>query len=309
MIEELDHLLIPLDGSRLAEAVLPPAFALASACGCTVTLLHVVEHRAPRTVHGEPHLHDPAEAAEYLGRVADQHARYGVPVEIHVHPNEEHDVARSIAAHADEFEADLILLATHGSGGVRGFLFGSIAQQVLQQSTKPVLLIRPEQGYPEAFRYRTIMVPLDGTADAEMVLPMAVLLASRTGARLHLVRVVPTLSTLPGTSGAIATFLPGATAALLEIEEREARAYLNALQRRLPGAPSTEVRRGDVARELAQAGAGVDADLIMMSTHGRAGIEGYWSGSIAAKVLSRYNRPLLLMRIRQNGVVNAEPGR
>ncbi|CCF85713.1 UspA domain protein (fragment) [Nitrolancea hollandica Lb] len=96
---------------------------------------------------------------------------------------------------------------------------------------------------------------------------------------------------------------------MLEIEEREARAYLNVLQRRLPGASSTEVRRGDVARELAQAGAGVDADLIMMSTHGRAGIEGYWSGSIAAKVLSRYNRPLLLMRIRQNGVVNAEPGR
>ncbi len=307
MIEEFDHVLIPLDGSRLAEAVLPPAFALASVCGCAVTLLHVIEHRAPKTVHGEPHLHDPSSAAEYLGRVAKQYARYGVPVDVHVHPNEEDDVARSIAEHADEFETDLILLATHGSGGVRDFLFGSIAQQVLQQSTKPVLLVRPEQGYPEAFRYRTIMIPLDGTADAEMVLPMAVLLASRTGARLHLVRVVPTLSTLPGTSGAIATFLPGATSALLDIEEREAHAYLNALQRRLPHVCSVEVRRGDVARELAQAGAGVDADLVMMSTHGRAGIEGYWSGSIAGKVLSRYNRPLLLMRIRQNGVVNAEP--
>lgn len=309
MIEGLDHLLIPLDGSRLAEAVLPPAFALASACGSTITLLHVIEHHAPRTVHGEPHLHDLSGAAEYLGRVANQYARYGVPVDVHVHPNEEDDVARSIAEHADEFETDLILLATHGSGGLRDFLFGTIAQQVLQQSTKPVLLVRPEQGYPEEFRYQTIMIPLDGTADAEMVLPMAVLLATGTGARLHLVRAVPTLSTLPGESGAVATFLPGATAALLEIEEREAYAYLDAVRRRSPRVASIEVRRGDIARELAQAGAGVDADLIMMSTHGRAGIEGYWSGSIAAKVLSRYNRPLLLMRIRQNGVVNTEPGR
>lgn len=308
MTEPLQHLLVPLDGSRLAEAVLPPAFALATACGSTITLLHVIEHQAPKTVHGEPHLSDLAGATAYLQSVAGQYARSAVPVEIHVHPNEEHDVARSIAEHADEFGADLILLATHGSGGVRDFLFGTIAQQVLQRGTQPVLLVRPEYEYPEAFRYQTIMVPLDGTEEAEMVLPMAVMLTSRAGARLHLVRVVPTVGTLPGTSGAVATFLPGATTALLNIEEREAREYLDALRRRLSPASSIEVRRGDIARELARAGAKAGADLIMMSTHGRAGIESYWSGSVAAKVLSRYSRPLLLMRIRRNGAVNTNPG-
>ena len=306
MIEPLQNLLVPLDGSRLAEAVLPPGFATATACGSTVTLLHVIEHQAPKTVHGEPHLHDPAGATRYLDGVSNRFAQSGVPVESHVHPNEGHDVARSIADHADELGADLILLATHGSGGVRDLLFGSIAQQVLQQSTKPVLLVRPEHGYPDGFRYQSIMVPLDGTADSEMVLPMAVMLASRTGARLHLVRVVPTRSTLPGTSGAVATFLPGATSALLEIEGCEARDYLDVLKRRLPDVTSVEVRRGDVARELARAAAGVGADLIMMSTHGRAGIESYWAGSIAARILSRYSRPLLLMRIPQNGVVNPD---
>jgi nucleotide-binding universal stress UspA family protein len=93
---------------------------------------------------------------------------------------------------------------------------------------------------------------------------------------------------------------------LLEIEGREARDYLDALKRRLPDVTSVEVRRGDVARELAGAATGIGADLIMMSTHGRAGIESYWAGSIAARILARYSQPLLLMRIRQNGVVNPD---
>lgn len=294
----LRRMLVPLDGSRLAEAVLPAAFGLAARCGATVTLLHVIEHDAPETVHGEPHLDDPVEAAAYLRDVAV--AWTTVPVELHVHPNREHDVARSIAEHAGELGADLVVLATHGSSGLRGFLFGRIAQQVLHYTHTPVLLIRPlEDGTAPALDGRPLLVPLDGSPEAEAALPMAALVATATGAEVHLVRVVPTLGTVPARSGPAATFSPAATTALLEIEEEQARDYLAEVGRRAFPAQrvTAEVRRGDVVAELARAAEAIRADLVVLSTHGRSGLAGFFTGSVAARLLSRVDAPLLLVRV------------
>jgi nucleotide-binding universal stress UspA family protein len=295
----LRRMLVPLDGSRLAEAVLPAAFALAARCGAAVTLLHVIEHDAPETVHGQPHLDDAEEAAAYLRAVAAR-AGAAVPVELHVHPNREHDVARSIAEHADELGADLVVLATHGSGGLRGFLFGRIAQQVLRYTKTPVLLIRPlEDGTAPSFGGQALLVPLDGSPEAEAALPYAALLATATGAAVHLVRVVPTLGTVSTRSGPAATFTPAATAALLDIEEEQARGYLAEVSRRdFPAQRATaEVRRGDVVAELARAIAASQAELVILGTHGRSGLAGFFTGSVAARLLSRVDAPLLLIRV------------
>ena len=125
-------IIVPLDGSPLAEAALPPAVALAARLGARVTLLHVLEADAPATVHGAPHLVSATAADLYLHTVAERWGGRGCELLTHVHPNLAHDVARGIADHTAELGADLIALCTHGSGGVRGFLFGSIAQQVLR---------------------------------------------------------------------------------------------------------------------------------------------------------------------------------
>ena len=125
------HLLIPLDGSRLAEAVLPAVERLSVRFQAAVTLLHVLEQQAPTTIHGERHLTDSAEAETYLGVVADRLRAAGIVVTTHVHDAREGDVAHSIVEHAKEINADLVLICTHGSSGLRGVLFGSIAQQVL----------------------------------------------------------------------------------------------------------------------------------------------------------------------------------
>src|SRR5438105_1325724 len=103
-------LLVPLDGSRLAEAVLPVVDRFASTLQAKVMLLHVIERGAPATVHGEHHLQTTEEAATYLQVQAERLRVHGIAVETHVHEVPEGDVARSIAAHAQEERADLIVL-------------------------------------------------------------------------------------------------------------------------------------------------------------------------------------------------------
>lgn len=143
------RILVSLDGSALAEAVLPVVERLATAFGATLVLVHVPERGAPATVHGEPHLTDPAAAAAYLDGAAEQLRARGIAVETHVREAREGDVAASIADHGANEQADLIVLCTHGRGGLRGFLWGSIAQQVLQRGTTPVLLVgRPRPARP-----------------------------------------------------------------------------------------------------------------------------------------------------------------
>lgn len=300
-MEPFRRVLIPLDGSRRAEAVLPAAIAIARRCGATVTLLHVLEHNAPEKVHGEQHLKDTRAADAYLVDVGTRYDLDGVPTEHHVHENPEHDVARSIAAHAAELHVDLIALATHGSGGLRGFLFGSIAQQALRRTTTPVLLVRPEVRDGQRANYRQILVPLDGTPQANAALPVAEMLAIAGSAHLHLTRVVPTVGTMPSTSGsgAAATFSPTAAAALLDIEGQEAADDLAVQRAVLPAslAVTLEVRRGEAVDELLAAVERADADLVVMSTHGRAGVEGLWTGSVAAKLIGRLTRPVILVPI------------
>lgn len=300
MSATLRRILVPLDGSRLAEAVLPPAFALAARCGATITLLHVIERGAPATVHGERHLDDVEEAGQYLQEVARRYRSSGVPTEVHTHPNEERDVARSIADHSAEWGADLIAIATHGAGGLRGLLFGRIAQQVLGHSRTPVLLVKPHDGaVPTSFHCERILVPLDRTETTEAALPMTRLIARGTGARIYLVHVVPTVGTVSGEPGAIATLSPTATAGLLTLEARQSHDYLSGLR----AGPlrdldvEFEVRRGDVVAELARAVAEHHIDLIVLSTHGRAGLSGFIAGSVGTRLLSRIDQPMLLIPI------------
>lgn len=295
-------LLVPLDGSRLAEAAVMPSIALAERLGGAVTLLHVLEHGAPATVHGEPHLMAAPEATAYLTRVAARYAASGVPVATHVHANPERDVSASIVAHAAELDADLVVLASHGTGGILGFLFGRVAQQVLRRGTRPVLLIQVAAGRDadRVFTCRSMALLLNGTAEAEVALPAALTLADALEAGLHLIFAVPTVGTLGADRAASATLMPGAARAMLDLEQDEAREYLRRIARAV--APSgvtvtTTVVRGDPAEASVAEANRIGADLLILATHGRQGLSGIWAGSVGAKVLGRFDRPLLLVRV------------
>ena len=215
------RVVVPLDGTPLSEAILPVAVDLAAACQATIVLLHIVEAGAPATVHGHPHLAESAQADAYLEMVAARYRSTGIQFETHVHTNRERDVAQSIARHVGELHADLIAMSTHGPGGLRAFLTASIGQQALRHVSIPVLLMRPAEQPFGSYHCRVIGVPLDGTAMAETALPLAMALAERTGSELILVRVVPTVSTIPSTHGPAATLLPAATSEPLRLEQDE----------------------------------------------------------------------------------------
>ncbi len=298
----IHHILIPLDGSRLAESALGPTMTLAERLKSQVTLLHILERRAPETIHGERHLTSAGEAEAYLTGIASRFADAGIPVEAHTHPSPEGDVAASIAVHALGHRADLIVLCAHGQGGLRDWLFGAIAQRVVRRSGAPVLMIRQEVATTtKPFAPRRILVALDGTPEGEEILPAAITTARAFGAAIELLFVVATLSTIGGDRAAAARLMPASTSAALDQESESARRYLAELTKRLgeTGLPITgKVERGEAARMVLSNAAQADDSLVALATHGRAGLEGLWSASVGTKVIARSVGPLLLIGAR-----------
>lgn len=295
------HLLVPLDGSALAEAALPAAVYLAETLGAWVTLIHIIERNAPPQIHGERHLTNQDEACAYLEEVASRFFSPRVRIERHVHTGEVSDVPQTIAGHILELGSDLIVMCTHGRSGLRSRLFGSIAQQVLSLGPAPVLLIRPdEKALAAPFTCRRLLVPLDGNLDHEEALQVAAELGGACAASLYLLLVVPTWSTLSGQRAATALLLPGTTSALLDLTEQQAAGYLkNRLaQVTTAGLPATaEIRRGDPAMNIVDTAKRAKADVIVLGTHGKKGMDAFWTGSIAPKVSNRSHIPLLLVPV------------
>jgi nucleotide-binding universal stress UspA family protein len=300
MTPSLQRILVPLDGSRLAEAVLPFALGVASRVGGTITLLHVIERNAPDSVHGQPHLKREEDAHAYLDGVAARCNDPSVRVETHVHNPAIDDVAASIAEHAAELGADLIAISTHGSGGVRGLLLGDIAQQTLRRSTTSLLLVRPDaSGDAQPFECHEVLLAVDPAAHGDVALPVAVELARACDAKIRLVTVVPQAGGLPPRRRAAAIFSPASTRAVLELEREDARDYLERKQAELgeQGVEcSIEVRTGDPVEEVAGMLQSRSADLLVLATHGQTGLGALLAGSFGPRIMLRAKHPVLLVR-------------
>lgn len=290
------HLLVPLDGSSLAESSLPYAVTLCQALDAAVTLIHIIEHHAPQEIHGERHLREENEAEAYLKQVAGQFFPPQTRIATHVHTEEVRNVARSIAEHAGEMAPDLIVMCTHGESGIFN-LVGSIAQQIISQGKTPILLVQPGDSPPSApVALHKFLVALDGEPEHEQGLNTAAELAKYTHASLHLLTVIPTLGTLSGERAAAGRLLPGATSAMLDMTEECTVEYLEekAAVLRAQGIPArTTIRRGDPVQQILADS--LDEDLIVLGTHGKAGIDAFWAGSVAPKIVSQTRLPVLLV--------------
>ena len=299
----IKNILVPLDGSKLSETVLPLASLLAQQNQAKLILFHVIEQNPPDTVHGDHHLTDQQEASSYLEKV-----RKTLPaeltVELHVHTSAEKYVAGSIVEHSKELEVDLIAMCAHGQSGLQKRIFGNIAQEVLNLGDVPVLLLSPEKELmAESCTCQCILVPLDGDPDHEAGLEMAVELSQSCHASLHLVMVVHELSTLPGEQAASAVLLPSATSALLEIGCEEGEMYLTELMGRLLDKQiqvTGEVQRGDPARQIVRAAKEFQADMIVLGTHSKTAMNAFWSGSVTPKIATQTHLPLLLVPVRES---------
>jgi len=297
------NILVPLDGSKLAEAAIPPAVSLAETLGAPITLLHLIERDAPQEIHNDHHLTKADEAAIYLENVATNASSNDLKIETHVHTAEVKDVAASIIQHAsEEFNPDLIVMCAHGSSGFRDLVFGNIAQQVLSGGQTPLLLLQPDSAETHPFSLRRLLVPLDSESVHDESLHYAQELAKSYKAELYLLTVIPTLSTLSGEEAAISNMLPATSTAFLDIQEETGKEHLQGHLNDFLKAGynvNAEIARGDPAEVIVATAARIDADMILLSTHRKAGMNAFWARSVAPNVLKKTHIPLLLVPLKE----------
>ena len=183
-------MLVPLDGSELAEVVFGYAKELAGRLDLELILLHVAEpgehdlipmHRAYVEQAVETVQRQLAEVQEKTRTEAEGKAKQTRGEVVMGHPAEE------ILHYADENNIDIIIMATHGRSGIKRWAIGSVADKVLRVSKVPVWLVRatiPEEIVHDKWQERMILVPLDGSELAESVLPHVEALAKQRGAEL-----------------------------------------------------------------------------------------------------------------------------
>jgi nucleotide-binding universal stress UspA family protein len=298
------QLLVPLDGSKVSEEVLPVASALSRLLGASVTLIHIIERNAPQEIHGERHLSTRAEAYDYLSLIAKNNFVSTIKVECHVHTEEVDNVARSITEHTGELDTDLVLMCSHGSGGLRDFMVGSIAQQIIGMGKTPVYLIQPEEGnFSLAPTFGKFLVALDGDPEHEHGLVVAGELALKTGAALRLVSVVKTPDTLSNGQAEAGRLLPITAAAMLDMTEECFQEYLEDrahLWRQKGVTTGVEICRGNPSQQLVKSASTAGDDLIVLGTHGKAGMGAFWAGSVAARIIDRTRTPLLLVPVEKS---------
>lgn len=300
------HILVPLDGSHMAETVLPVVSMLATAIKAKVTLLHVIELHAPNEIHGEHHLKTEDEACNYLDKMAEPLRKKGIETHTHVHSSYVEDVAESLAEHAGEIDHDLIVLCTHGDSHWKDRIVGSLAQQVIGLGKLPVLLLQPEYTNDEDCSgrlFHRFLLALDGKEEHETGVERSVELASALHADIHLLTVINTLSTLTGAEAATGMLLPSATTIMLEIAEEDAMERLTEKAENLSkqGFKVTmDVHRGDPVEWIVKDSETHKCDLIVLGTHGRSGINAFWAGSSAPRIPALTKRPLLLIPVHDD---------
>lgn len=288
-------LLVPLDGSPLAERALQLAGMLAKPTGAKLVLVRAAQaHPGPGTSLADAQVAAVSEAETYLEKIAARLAQEGVSVETAVPYGE---AVEAIAEEVRLRQADLVVMATHGRSGIGRLVYGSVAKGVLVRSGVPVLLVRawrPESEMKPLSDQPRIVVPLDGSAFSEEALPVAVAMARGLNGRLVLVRAVwPPDRVLRAEEGPIVHIDE-----LLNSLKASAQDYLAQVASRLDvGQPIIQdVRTGDPSMAIIAACREHGASMVVMTTHGRTGLARVLFGSVAGSVLRRGNVPLLLVR-------------
>ncbi len=293
----MPRIVVPLDESENAEQALPWAAYIARAVGCSIHLVCVWTHDQEIWLRagvesGAP-LERIAEALDdYLQGVRGRSELAGVVIttEVRIGP-----VADHIREVCDEGDTRYVVLTSHGAGGLRRFIQGSVADALVRTLRVPLFVVRPGQATPPIER---MVVTLDGSETSECALGPARALAAATGAKIHLLRVSNPLAELPYTSLGPAGDLGELSKELFLAAEEYLR--LTALVDEV-----FEVRSGrplDVIVGYAQEKA---CDVIAMGTHGRGGVLRLALGSTADAVMRAADRVVLLVPER---AANGKPG-
>jgi nucleotide-binding universal stress UspA family protein len=287
------RLLVPLDGSALAERALPFARTLARTFGADLIFVRAANAHGLALDREEARLKALAEAEAYLeGLKTANRADYGLELSAPIG-----EPVTEIGNVARLRQADLIVMTTHGRGGLSRLLLGSVAEGLVRQTGLPLLLIRA--GLPLAsweHSPRRLLVPLDGSVASAAVLPAVAALAQAVRARVTLLRAIPPLPAELAPYEIVR--LPEDTAASLadraRIELSRVASELNAQGLSV----EAEVVVGSPVEAIVSAAARQQADLIVMNTRTRGDLERTIAGSVADEVLRGADVPVLMFHVR-----------
>lgn len=292
------QILVPLDGSKIAENVLPYARLLAAKLALPVQLISVVEIPAFANAEKARYLGSLIDRAvttsqEYLGKVAKNFVGVNVTTAVEKGKPEE-----AILARADVDDDILIAMATHGRSGMSRWLLGSVAEKIVRQAKNPVFLVRAKEkaetdGQAALNRF---IVPLDGSKVAESILPHVIELARAMKIKVVLVQIF----TLKQIIYTYKDYIPDFDALERSSKSGVSR-YLEEKEQQLRKAGldvSSVAAEGEAAETIIELAAGSPESLITMCTHGHSGIKRWMLGSITEKVVRHADSPVLTVRAK-----------
>lgn len=303
----LRAIMVPLDGTVLAEQALPFAIAVARRTDAEIhpVLVHLTDQfrdlglrigLAGQDAESDLTIREEEYLASVAGRIVAGAVRVHDPVVLHG------EVADALSTHVRSRSIDGVVMSTHGRGTVERFLMPSVAEGLLHRLTVPLLLHRADPDAPVADRleaaapFRTLMAALDGSADAEEAMERALEVVEPDG-RVVLVRVLeppPLLSS---------TYIHHAAVLQREEDERrrsEARGYLDRVAEGVADGRRETDTRMVVSRRTAEAiGGAVDgegADLLSLGSHGHGALRDALFGSVTHDVVRTASVPVLVAR-------------
>jgi nucleotide-binding universal stress UspA family protein len=296
----INHILVPLDGSALAECVLPHVSAIAQAFNARITLLHIAD--IPYEIRGR-HVIDPLdwhlqkhEAKAYLDQISGQLRGTDLKVD---HVILDGVAAQCIIDFAQNTHVDLIALSTHGQSGLSGWNISSVVQKIMLRSFKSTLLVRAYQSCIIDFahiHYNRLFVGLDCSTRAECILPVAIRLTQFYNAQLVLGTVIqkPEL---------VYRFLPSdedveLSARITDRNYRMACQYLEQLRSQFSllgiDLESRLVVSDNMTASLHDMVEQEDPDLVMLVAHGRSGERRWPYGNIANNFIAYGTTALMI---------------
>jgi nucleotide-binding universal stress UspA family protein len=294
-----EHVLVPLDGSPLAECILPHVLSIAGTCKAQVTLMHVIDQSPPFTsVDPASWSLRKAEGRAYLHKISTRLYDLGWQCATVL---DEGQAAERIVRYAHDNQISLIVMSSHGQSGLSGWNISSVVQKVLFRSSTSVLVVPAYRDFHldlKDLRYKRICVPLDCSQRAEYVLPVAAKLASSSHGTLLLAHIVPR----PG----MPSHLPLSPKEIelgdlvVERNHRTASKYLEGLQNRLSSEKyhvqnSIQVSENPIEalHELVER---EGADLLVLNAHGYSGGSRWPYGSVTLSFIAYGTTPLLILQ-------------
>lgn len=304
-------IIVPLDGSKIAEQVLPYARLLAGAQKVPMELLRVFDPVPEGWTgpSGGQYVDRLAtafrnQATEYLGQIAASLRGDDVEISVAAH---EGDPASLIVREAERQPETLVAMTTHGRSGMGRWVLGSVTDKVLHSATNFMLIVRAksEESVSTEVKLGTIIIPLDGSPLAEESLPVVAALAQPLGAGVSLVRVTPTIKQILATAAFQEMGVPidprmPSPDDLAKVADDDARTYLDKIKASLNqqgvSAVETKVLHGNPAGAIVDLVQATPDNLVAMTTHGRSGAGRWLLGSVTDRVVRDTGNPVLVVR-------------